>query len=172
MLTEAFADYSWTRWAIPSDGYLWRLRESQRLYLSYALDAGVVLVDHDVSGVIALLPHTAEFPDSLQPRIVELFRDRLEAAAKAGLPAPPAGYWTLETLGVRPSDQGAGLGTRLVRAGLDLSDKAGAPGVALSTSSDSNVRLYERSGFAVSETTHINEVLVVHSMSGSGKLTN
>lgn len=41
LLAEAFADYPWTRWSIPADGYSCRLRELQRLYLSFALRDGV-----------------------------------------------------------------------------------------------------------------------------------
>lgn len=164
LLAEAFADYPWTRWSIPTDGYSWRLRELQRLYLSYALRDGVVLVDDGVDGVIALLSPTAELPAELQSRAVELFGDRIDAVAKVELPAAPSGYWTLETVGVRPSRQGAGLGARLVRAGLDAVDSSGGVGVALETSADANVRLYERCGFAVFATTQINDGPVVHSM--------
>lgn len=164
LLAEAFADYPWTRWSIPTDGYSWRLRELQRLYLAYALRDGVVLVNHEVDGVIALLPPTAGLPAELQSRVAELFGERIDAVAEAELPPAPSGYWTLETVGVRPSCQGAGLGRRLVRAGLETVDASGGLGVALETSADENVRLYERCGFAVVATTQVKDGPVVHSM--------
>ncbi|MGO1948057.1 MAG: hypothetical protein ACTH1D_00380 [Mycobacteriaceae bacterium] len=55
MLSRAFDNYLWTRWSVPEDGYAERLRGLQGLYLSYALNEGVVLVAGPVDGVIALL---------------------------------------------------------------------------------------------------------------------
>lgn len=51
-------------------------------------------------------------------------------------------------LGVRPEAQGAGVGSRLLRAGLDRADAQGLP-VFLETATTRNVALYRRHGFEV-----------------------
>lgn len=166
VLAEAFDDYPWTRWSIPEADYSSRLRELQHLYLSYAQTEGIVLVGgvEGVDGVIALLPPTATPPPELEARVMELLGDRLDVVAQANLPAAPGTSWTLETVGVHPSEQGTGLGTNLIHAGLAAVAAAGGIGVALETSSDSNVRLYERCGFVVAATTRIDGGPTVHSM--------
>lgn len=49
VLAAAFDAYPWTRWLIPHDGYANRLEQIQRLYLSHALEHGIVLVDDDLA---------------------------------------------------------------------------------------------------------------------------
>lgn len=51
-------------------------------------------------------------------------------------------------LGVRPEAQGAGVGSRLLRAGLDRADAQNLP-VFLETATTRNVALYRRHGFEV-----------------------
>lgn len=161
VLAAAFDTYAWTRWTIPRDGYRDRLRELQRMYLGYALEVGVVLVDDGLRGVVALLPPQAPDPSpKFQERVAQLHGSRLAAVASAGIPPQPAVAWNLATVGVHPASQGLGLGAALVRAGLDA---AGGP-VALETSDDRNVRLYERLGFSVTATTVVADGPVVHSM--------
>ncbi|GAA4699965.1 GNAT family N-acetyltransferase [Nocardioides nanhaiensis] len=150
LLARAFHDYPWTRWSLPADGYDERLLEIQRLYLGYAREQGVVLVDDDVRGVVALLPRTAPPPTpAMQARVAEVHGDRLADVGSLALPPVSPGWWTLETLGVAPEHRGHGLGLALVRAGLE---RVGGAGVALLTSSEENVRLYARAGFAVVST--------------------
>jgi ribosomal protein S18 acetylase RimI-like enzyme len=161
VLAAAFDTYAWTRWTIPQDGYRDRLRRLQRMYLGYAHDVGVVLVDDNLRGVVALLPPDAPAPSpEFQERVAQLHGSRLEAVAAVDIPAQPDGTWNLATVGVHPASQGLGLGGALVRAGLD----AAGGQVALETSDDRNVRLYERMGFTVTATTVIPDGPVVHSM--------
>ncbi|MBY6363068.1 GNAT family N-acetyltransferase [Rhodococcus corynebacterioides] len=163
LLAVAFADYPWTRWAVPAQDYADRLTRLQRLYLQYALENGVVLADADVSGVVALLPpNPPEPPSPMQEEVAALHGDRLAAVFGATTPPPAAGAWTLETLGVDPRRRGRGLGATLVRAALDAVP-AGVP-VALDTSDPRNVRLYERCGFGVIETTDLPDGPTVVSM--------
>ncbi|WP_102157413.1 GNAT family N-acetyltransferase [Zhihengliuella halotolerans] len=175
VLALAFENYPWTRWSIPEDDFSRRLAGLQELYLSYALSAGVVLVEDQVHGVIALLPPDAPAPsEDFQGRVAELHGDRLDVVARASLPPAPDDHWTVETVGVRPERQGTGLGAALIRAGLDVVEAAGGAGVALETSSDANVRLYERFGFVVTATSRIDQGPVVHSMvlgGGTGMAT-
>lgn len=167
-LAAAFDAYPWTRWSIPEDGYRERLHRLQRMYLGYAFDHGVVLVTTDRCGVIALLPPDVPEPDGqFQAEAAALHGDRLAAVARAETPAHPAGAWNLATLGVHPDRQGKGLGSALVRAGLAaVDDRCPPPGacVALETSDDRNVMIYERAGFVVTATTPVDTGLVVHSM--------
>lgn len=166
-LAAAFDAYPWTRWSIPQDGYRERLHRLQRMYLGYAFDHGVVLVTTDRLGVIALLPPDVPEPDDrFQAEVAGLHGDRLAAFARAQTPAPPAGAWNLATLGVHPGRQGRGLGSSLVRAGLAVVDGRTPPGarVALETSDDRNVMIYERVGFVVTATTPVDTGLVVHLM--------
>ena len=165
VLAAAFETYSWTRWTVPADGYRTRLEEIQRLYLSHTLEHGLVLVDEQVSAVAAFLPaDAADPPAPTQRRIAELLGARLTALTGLDLPAAPVGSWTLETVGVHPARQGAGLGTAVIVAGLALIDRRGEP-VVLETSDERNVHLYQRLGFATTATTAIPAGPVVYSMS-------
>lgn len=164
-LAAAFDTYAWTRWSIPEDGYRGRLEQLQRLYLGYALDEGVVLVSDQLRGVIALLAPTASPPTAeFQDQVARLHGGRLADVARVATPAPPESAWNLATLGVHPDDQGKGLGAALVAAGLAAIDGSDTGNVALETSDERNVRLYERAGFAVTATTAIAEGPVVYSM--------
>ncbi len=161
-LAAAFDAYPWTRWSIPQDGYPDRLRQLQRLYLGYALDEGIVLVDDDLRAVIALLPPDAPEPAAgIQEQVAALHGERLSVLAAADIPAPPAGAWNLATVGVHPGSQGAGLGGATIEAGLAA---VGDTAVGLETSDERNVRLYERAGFAVTAITRIERGPVVYSM--------
>lgn len=147
LLARAFHDYPWTRWSLPADGYDERLLESQRLYLGYAHEHGLVLTDDEVRGVVAFLPRAAPPPGpAMLQRVTELHGDRLADVGSLALPPVPPGWWTLETLGVAPEHRGQGRGLALVRAGLE---RVGGAGVALLTSNEENVRLYARAGFDV-----------------------
>ncbi|SDD81271.1 GNAT family N-acetyltransferase [Streptomyces prasinopilosus] len=150
-LTVAFMDYPWTRWVIPEDDYAKRLRELQRLYLRHALRHGVVLVTREHAGAAALLPPDAAEPsESTMEQIIALHGERI-GRLTGSQPAP--GAWTLETLGVRPSHQGRGLGSALIAHALRDVSRRGAQEVRLETSDARNVRLYERHGFHVTSCT-------------------
>lgn len=72
---------------------------------------------------------------------------------------------------MHPDHRGIGLGSALISAGLGVVSAAGGANVALETSSEANVRFYERLGFAVAGTTRTVGWSVVYSMvrrGGSG----
>ncbi|WGW10612.1 GNAT family N-acetyltransferase [Saxibacter everestensis] len=96
--------------------------------------------------------------------MAELHGSRLAALSGISLPAAPAGSWTLETVGVDEVHQGVGLGTAVTSEGLSMIDKRGDP-VALETSDERNVRLYQRLGFTTVATTAIPDGPIVFSMS-------
>ena len=71
---------------------------------------------------------------------------RLGANATRAHPTEP--HWYLVVLGVRPSHQGHGHGSRLVAAGLHHADRDGTA-CYLETSDPTNVAFYQRFGFTV-----------------------
>ncbi|WP_350347734.1 GNAT family N-acetyltransferase [Agromyces sp. G08B096] len=164
VLAAAFDRYSWTRWSIPADDYSHRLKALQRLYLGHALKHGIVLVEARLRAVAAFLPPGAPAPDEPAEReIAALHGSRLAVLGALRLPAPPTEAWTLETVGVDPAHQGAGLGSAVTLAGLETAGEHGAP-VALETSDERNVRLYQRLGFETTATTFVQSGPTVYSM--------
>lgn len=149
-LSDAFAQYAWTRWIIPDANYLDRLFELQRIYLTHATEHGLVLASDDIAGVAALLPADAPEPSvEIMERVVELHGDRIErlGASLTDAPEAPAGSWVLETLGVRQAWHGQGLGSRLITSAVAEASARGASAITLETSDPRNVTLYERHGF-------------------------
>jgi ribosomal protein S18 acetylase RimI-like enzyme len=71
---------------------------------------------------------------------------RLGSNAERAHPTEP--HWYLVVLGVRPSHQGHGHGSRLVTAGLRDADRDGTA-AHLETSEPANVAFYQRFGFTV-----------------------
>jgi ribosomal protein S18 acetylase RimI-like enzyme len=61
---------------------------------------------------------------------------------------PSEPHWYLAILGVRPGQRGRGLGSALIRPGLERADADGLP-CYLESSNPRNVSLYERHGFEV-----------------------
>ena len=69
-----------------------------------------------------------------------------EIAAKA---KPPAPHYYLGVIGVHPDMHGRGIGMQLLRSFCDLSQRDPlSSGVYLETAQESNLRFYERAGFA------------------------
>ena len=64
------------------------------------------------------------------------------------LPEQP--YWYLGLLAVEPAAQGRGVGSALVRTGLERADRDGVP-TFLETGTQPNVAFYERLGFGVTD---------------------
>ncbi|MEV0333378.1 GNAT family N-acetyltransferase [Nocardia sp. NPDC050717] len=154
ILGAAFADYPWTTWCVARDDHLRRVTALQRLYLEHlALPHGRAYIDDTGNGVLALIPSDAPAPsEEVSARIAELHGDRLDRLMAAEermstLPVPD-GAWLLATIGTTPDSRGTGLGTALMAHGLAELDLAGHP-CWLDTSTERNLRLYERFGFAV-----------------------
>ncbi|WP_236757649.1 GNAT family N-acetyltransferase [Aeromicrobium sp. PE09-221] len=165
-LATAFDDYPWTRWTVPAEDHSRRLEELQAIYLAHALEHGFALVDDAVRAVIAFVrPDAPELEPAAMRRIVELHGERLDLLMGAATPPVPTGAWDLATLGVQPDVRGAGLGSRITAAGLDLvAELDPGAAVALETSDERNVRLYERLGFRLTATTPISQGPTVFSM--------
>ncbi|GCD95996.1 GNAT family N-acetyltransferase [Embleya hyalina] len=155
-LTRAFADYPYTRHVIAADDHEERIRRFQELCLTrigmvygrvWVADAGLAVAVWAVPGGDPS-PVFAE----LGPILRELGGDR--AAASANADAAMAPYrptepgWFLETVATAPEAQGRGLGRAVLEPGIEEAERADFPAF-LETSSEANVRFYERLGFEV-----------------------
>ena len=154
----------WTRWVIGPD--VDGDERRARLVALYRLDAGLAGAEtqatwlaEDGDAVLAVASWVrpgARLSDDttalLDREIPALLGDRapLVSAADTAVSTlrPPPPVWLLAALGTRPAARGRGLAQALVEAGLAAVDAEGAPAV-LDTSSEQNVRLYERCGFTV-----------------------
>jgi GNAT superfamily N-acetyltransferase len=67
---------------------------------------------------------------------------------------PDNRHFYLAVLGVDPARQGDGVGSALIRPGLDLCDAEGIPAY-LETGKERNVAFYARHGFRVTEEVHL-----------------
>jgi GNAT superfamily N-acetyltransferase len=116
----------------------------------------------DDGGGVALWGHPGRwrvpFRRTLRPlpRLVEVFGRRLGLATWTELrlerhhPRSPE-HWYLHYLAVEPRRQGRGLGTALLALMLDLCDSERTPAY-LEASTERNRALYERHGFALTDT--------------------
>ncbi|MFJ8149677.1 GNAT family N-acetyltransferase [Streptomyces sp. NPDC096048] len=155
-LARAFADYPFTRHVVAADDHQERVRRFQELFLvRVAMVYGRAWVTDDCRAVAAwTTPERDPGPAFAEvgPQVAELAGDRavaLESAERALAPHRPSGpVWFLATVGVDPRAQRAGLGTAVLRPGLEAAERAGFP-VFLETSEAGNVRFYERLGFEV-----------------------
>ncbi|TCP56410.1 acetyltransferase (GNAT) family protein [Tamaricihabitans halophyticus] len=156
-LTEAFVDYPWTRHTIAADDHERRLETFQSLFITrIGLPHGKVWVTDDRTAVaVWTTPESTEIGAvfaELAPRFAELAgqraaeSQRAEAAMAAHRPTEPV--WFLGTVGVHPDHQGKRLSSAVIQPGLDAAEEAGVPAY-LETSTERNVRLYQRLGFTV-----------------------
>lgn len=164
-LAAAFASYPWTRWCLPEAEYDSRLLSLQSIYLSHALQHGMVLVTPTCDGVAALLPPDAPEPsESVQLEIAEIMGDRVQEVFGLVLPSRLDMSWDFATLGVRPESAGRGLGSALIKEALLRVSESDHRRVSLETSAESNVSLYERHGFKVSHRSEVPGGPVVYTM--------
>ncbi|MFQ6225763.1 GNAT family N-acetyltransferase [Nocardia sp. NPDC002869] len=120
-----------------------------------AIPHGSAYIDTTGHGVIAFLPPDTPAPTAeVSARIAELHGDRLDRLMAAEeristLPVPD-GAWLLATIGTTSQSRGTGLGTALMKHGLTELDGAGHA-CWLDTSTERNLPLYQRFGFAMVE---------------------
>ncbi|MFB7591895.1 GNAT family N-acetyltransferase [Streptomyces sp. NPDC056169] len=155
-LARAFADYPYTRHVIAADDHEERIRRFQELCLTRIgmVYGRVWVADEGRAVAVWAVPGQDPSPAfaEIGPMLGELSGDR--AAAYAAADAAMAPYrsqeqgWFLETVGTAPEAQGKGLGSAVLMPGIQEAERAGCPAF-LETSSEANVRFYERLGFKV-----------------------
>jgi GNAT superfamily N-acetyltransferase len=155
-LARAFADYPFTRHVIAADGHEERIRRYQELCLTRIgmVYGRVWVADEGRAVAVWAVPGQDPSPAfaELGPLLGELSGDRaaaFETADTAMAPyRPEEPGWFLETVATAPEAQGKGLGSAVLIPGIQEAERAGHP-VFLETSSEANVRFYERLGFKV-----------------------
>jgi ribosomal protein S18 acetylase RimI-like enzyme len=160
VLADAFADYTWTRWTVASDGHRDRIEALQRLVIEQiAMPYGEVWLAEDERGVasvaIWMLP-TSSVPPQVREATAalqaELEGDRHDAslAAEAACvplrPAPP--HYYLGAVGTRSDRRREGLGRAVLEPMLGRAQADGVT-VCVETSDRANVAFYERLRFSV-----------------------
>ncbi|ASO21870.1 ribosomal protein S18 acetylase RimI-like enzyme [Actinoalloteichus hoggarensis] len=156
-LGAAFGDYPYTRHVVDERDHLRRVTRFQELFLTeVGLPHGRVWVADGGDAVAVWTTPDAEDIGAvfarLGPEFAELAGERAaaSAAAEAALaphrPTEPA--WFLGTVGVHPDSQGRGLGTAVLRPGIEAAEAAGVTAF-LETSTERNVAFYRRLGFVV-----------------------
>lgn len=155
MLARAFHDDPVSVWSQPGA----RLRPRR---IRHFFDARLrTLVPHELSWTTDDLAGAALWapPDAWEPPPGELLRAlpstfgrrmpfSLAGAVMVESRHPRETHLYLSVIGVEPSRQGAGLGSRLLTPGLELCDREGVPAY-LETATERNVAFYERHGFRV-----------------------
>ncbi|MFD8934707.1 GNAT family N-acetyltransferase [Streptomyces sp. NPDC059578] len=155
-LAQAFSDYPYIRHVVAANDHEERVRRFQELFLTeVGMAYGRVWVTEDRLAVAAwTTPDRDPSPGfaAVGPHIAELAGDRIDAftAAEAAVEPhrPTEPVWFLATVGVAPGAQGRGLGSAVLRPGIEAAERAGYPAF-LETATERNVRLYERLGFRV-----------------------
>ncbi|MFI2611670.1 GNAT family N-acetyltransferase [Kitasatospora sp. NPDC018623] len=155
-LGRAFADYPFTRHVIAADRHEERIRRFQEICLTrIGMVYGRAWVAEGGRAVaVWSVPERDASPAfaEIGALLGELTGDRqaaFEAAERELAPhRPQEPVWFLNTVGVAPELQGRGLGRAVLLPGIEEAERAGYPAF-LETSSEANVRFYERLGFRV-----------------------
>jgi|JI7StandDraft_1071085.scaffolds.fasta_scaffold46156_4 GNAT superfamily N-acetyltransferase len=154
-LALAQVDYAWAEWAFPYPDRLDRLRRSFALDLQLGLAWNSLWVTDDVAAVALWVPPADRRPPDDATLVAEvqvaqnglIDVERMRVSHELTHPFQPlVPNWYLGTVGTRPDRRGEGLASALLRPVLDECDRTGTL-AWLETSSDDNVRLYERLGF-------------------------
>ncbi len=164
-LARAFAHDPVVRWLYPDDDvYVRALPEFVMLAAGSAFDDGTVEVagkgsaaaiwvapDVDVDRAEAGARWAAHFQQHVdEVRLGDVFA----WGEQVGAAHPTEPHWYLAALAVAPQMQGQGLGTALLRAGLDRCDRDGLPAY-LESGNPRSRGLYERNGFEVTTELHV-----------------
>ncbi len=157
-LCNAFFDDRIYRWVVPDDA---QRRRSTAVFYSRVVDAcwphGGVYSAGDGAGAALWVPPgkqlvTDEQAETFGRELVESAGDDASSARMAQLSQmigdnhPVDACWYLAFMGVDPSAQGRGIGTRLLAGVLSQADRDRVPAY-LEASCPENRRLYERHGF-------------------------
>jgi ribosomal protein S18 acetylase RimI-like enzyme len=164
VLAEALLDDPPNVWSIPDRGARRSVMPGFfRLFVEASVAAGRALALEDRSGVCLWFPPGWEMggegPETFETRAREVLAEVLPGplaiveAIEPHHPSTPAHYY-LAFVAIRPERQGLGLGSALIRHGLDRCDGEVRPAY-LEATSERNRGLYERLGFAVRSEIHL-----------------
>ena len=155
ILALAFATDPAVRYMFPTaDGFLRHFNRLATAMAGSALAAGSAWVaDGGAAAALWLAPGEEADGEAISALVGEAVApERLEVLGQVGALMgqfhPQEPHWYLSMIGVDPSRQGQGLGSALLKAGLQRCDADGLPAY-LESSSPKNVPLYERHGFEV-----------------------
>ncbi|WP_411108651.1 GNAT family N-acetyltransferase [Streptomyces sp. c-19] len=140
----------------PDAAIMLRIRRYQWLCLTRIgmVYGRVWVADDGRAGAVWAVPGQDPSPAfaELGPLLGELSGDRAAASETADTAMAPyrpeEPGWFLETVATAPEAQGKGLGSAVLIPGIQEAERAGYPAF-LETSSEANVRFYERLGFKV-----------------------
>ena len=158
VITLAFSADPVARWVYPNAADFYRyFPPFIRAFAGGAFEAGSAYVAEDGAGAALWLPPGVH-PDEeamgaiIAESIPESRRDSLEAFVTVqGELHPKEPHWYLPLIGVDPSRQREGHGSRLLRQALAVCDEGGLPAY-LEATTPSSRELYKRHGFeAVNE---------------------
>lgn len=154
-LTAAFVADPVIRWIYPDPlRYLTHFPDLVRVLAAPAFTADAADGVLDGAGAALWVPPGAPSDDEAMVRLLQESIDahrHIDAFAfleQVNVHHPTEPHWYLPTIGVDPACQGRGLGSTLLRFGLQRSD-ADHVGAYLEASSARNRALYERHGFQV-----------------------
>lgn len=161
-LAAAFSDYPMFQWFMRTDvhreaalGALFRMMVRQMAYPQGRVmrpatgGAAAVWIDSRRLAALPFLQEVQSLPTLLRATGLARF-GRLAATRAAMDRTHPMDrpHMYLWLLGVHPANQGLGIGSRMLAAGLAQADAEGLP-TFLETSTEANVALYRRYGFEI-----------------------
>ena len=155
-LVAAFIADPVERWLYPeASDYLAYFGRFVEAFAGQAFDARSAWGLRDLSAVALWLPPGTRGDDDVVAQLLtetvasSKHPDMLAVAAQMDASHPTYPHWYLALLGVDPSQQRLGLGSRLLEAGLRTVDSDHLPAY-LETPNPHSVAFYERYGFVVS----------------------
>ena len=153
VMARAFSDDPVARWMYPEDDvYERHMPAFIHAFAGKAFVHRTGCQTPDAVGAALWLPPHVEPDDDALARVVQATlsgrrRDETVALMAAmGLYHPHRPHWYLPMIGVDPTRQRRGVGTELMRHGLNRCDREGAPAYLEASSEDSR-RFYETLGF-------------------------
>lgn len=154
-LVLAFAADPIIRWFLPHpERYLTFFPQAAQLVGEAAFGAGTAEATEADSGAALWVPPGSSTNDEAVGDLITRSTDAERHPATfaflelMGIHHPTEPHWYLPFIGVEPTSQGRGLGSRLLAHGLARADEDGLPSY-LEASSPRNRALYERHGFVV-----------------------
>ena len=155
ILASSHEHYVWEEWLFPEEGRHDAIARLMGLTTRLvAIPHGEVWIAGSASVAVWLPPIGHDLDDTTQRELdttfAAVFGDRLhqigEVDQAVASMRPRERHWTLGTMGTLPTHQGQGLGTGVLEPKLRHLDETGVC-AALETSTEANVRFYERLGF-------------------------